>query len=194
MKVFGKLSISVFSFLFFLLIKQGKKKRLLYFLPMALFCFSGCFVNYYSTGTKYGIGDTTVSALQDKGKYVIVHLKGEKVMSLKNITLRDSLIEADMEPVSVEHVWYLNPEPDSALSYKNKHKEVLNEVHIYALNQSLTVGAHLTLPDTAVSRLDIYSKNYGETASNHVISYLGVAALVLLIAFLDYGYHHPFGN
>jgi len=160
--------------------KKNRKLALPVLFPF-FFLINGCFQNFYTTGTKYGLYDTARSALQNKEKYIIAHFKDNKVMALSNIILDNHTINANMGPVFPEHSFYLNPTADSALVYKLKYKLMLNEVHLYMANQQWDGKNRLSIADTSISRVDIYQKNTGASIANHIVSSIGVAVPIILI-------------
>jgi hypothetical protein len=174
-------------FIFFLLpvlllfIKRKRKSGIVYLLIVSLLG-SGCFYPFYSTNTKSSINDSTLASLKNSNKYFIVHLK-DGDYALKNISVNDTLIKAEVEPISPEHANYLNPAPESSPDYKKKDGiYVLNEIHIYALGQKLEDSTHLSIPVSSVTRVDMYEKNIKKTKTTRTIS--TVAVIVIPIAIL----------
>lgn len=184
MKKLSSSSACFISFLFFpvlfLFIRSRKNFGLIWLLFIAL-VFTGCFLNFYKTNTKNGLDESMLSALKNKNKYFVVHLKNEKVMALKNISINNNLIDADTEPLTINHTKYLNPFANRSLRYKKKDDAVLSEIHLYALNESLDDKPHLSIPVSSIKRVDIYEKDISRTLINHVLSYIGIAFVLVLI-------------
>lgn len=65
---------------------------------------------------------------------------------------------------------------------------VLNEVHIYASEMSKNENVRISIPVSAVQRVEIYEKDKGATTGSYILGSLGIAALAfgvfMLILFL----------
>src|SRR5450631_567156 len=173
---------TLFTFLFlpvlFLFIKRKRKFSFLYLFAVCFFT-SGCFQFFYSTNTKTGVNDSTFAKLKNSDKYFIVHLKTGDY-ALKDLRIDSNQLTADVGPILSEHKNYLDPVAGSSPSYKKKEaSEVLNEIHIYALTQTLEDSTHLSIPVSAITRVDMYEKNLKKTRTNHAIS--TAAAIVIPI-------------
>src|SRR5580765_713003 len=165
----------------FLFIKRKSKLAAVYFIFIC-FLSSGCYQFFYSTNTKTSINDSTLAKLKTSDKYFIVHLKTGDY-ALKDIKVDSNQLKAEIGPILTEHTYYLDPAPGTSPSYKKKEaSEVLNEIHIYALTQSLEDSTHLSIPVSSITRVDVYEKNIKKTRTNHTIS--TVAVIVIPIAIL----------
>ena len=190
MKRFSVSPASVFSFLLFPLVfifLKSKKRFAFVYLIAIVLLFTGCFLNFYRTNTKNGLDRSTISALKNKNKYFVVHLK-EVNYALKNISVNNNLIKADIEPVIAEHAKYLNPAPQTSPIYRKKDAEmVLSEIHIYAENEKLENKSHISIPVKSVKRVDVYEEDINKTRSNHIISSISLGiggAFLLLVAII----------
>ncbi len=160
----------------FLFIKRKRKLAIVYLLTIC-FLGSGCYQFFYSTNTKTSINDSTLAKLKTSNKYFIVHLKTGDY-ALKDISIDSNQLKAEVGPILSEHTYYLDPEPGTSPSYKKKQaSEVLNEIHIYALTQTLTDSTHLSIPVSSITRVDMYEKNIKKTKTNHAISTVAVVVI-----------------
>lgn len=183
MKKFTVSPASVFSFLLFpilfLFLKFQRKYRFLYLLVIALL-FTGCYLNFFRTNTRNGLDKSTISALKNKNKYFIVHLKDGNY-ALKNISVNNNVVDADVEPLSDYHTKYLHPAAGTYPTYKKKDVEMLSEIHLYAESENLESHSHLTIPVKSVKRVDVYEEDIGKTRANHIMSTIGIIAGVGLL-------------
>ena len=176
---------AMFTFLFlpvlFLFVKRKRKFVYLYLFAVCFFT-SGCFQFFYSTNTKTSFNDSTFEKLKNSNKYFIVHLKTGDY-ALKDLRIDSNQLRADVGPILSEHKNYLDPVAGSSPSYKKKEgNEVLNEIHIYALSQTLEDSTHLSIPVSTITRVDMYEKNITKTRTNHAIS--TAAAIIIPIGIL----------
>ncbi|MGI8582457.1 MAG: hypothetical protein ACR2KX_09680 [Chitinophagaceae bacterium] len=169
---------------FYLLVK---KKPVLYLFLISIL-FTGCFLNFYKPTSRNTVDNTLLTTLKNSDKYFIVHLKDGNY-ALKNLSVNNNLIDADVEPVATEHTIYLKtPNPQSSPRYKKKDQSyVLNEVHMYAEQENIMGKTHLSIPLASITRIDVYEKDKSKTSSNHTISIIGAtiggAFAILMIAF-----------
>ena len=172
----GSLTSFLLMPLLFLFVRRKWKFAVFYMLIIS-FISMGCFRNFYSTNTKTTINDSTIALLKNSNKYYIVHLKNGDY-ALQNISVKDSLLSADLGQVTMDHLEWLNPEPGSSPSYKKKDGSyVLSEIHIYALTVTPEDSTHIAIPLSSVTRVDVYEKNIKKTRTNHAWS--TVAAIVI---------------
>ena len=180
MKRFSISNGSLLAFLIlpflFLFVKRKWKFAVVYVMVIS-FLSTGCFQYFYNTNTKTSINDSTFALLKNSNKYYIVHLKTGDY-ALQNISIKDSLLSADLGQVTMDHLDWLNPEPGSSPSYKKKDGSyVLSEIHIYAPAVTPEDSTHLSISLSAVTRVDVYEKNIKKTRTNHAWS--TVAAIVI---------------
>ncbi|MEO6961959.1 MAG: hypothetical protein ABIY90_08335 [Puia sp.] len=162
---------------FLFLFARRKWKFAVFYLLMMSFLSTGCYQYFYSTSTKTTINNSTLALLKNSNKYYIVHLK-VGAYALQNIRVKDSLLSADLEQVTIDHLDWMDPQPGSSPSYKKKDGSyVLSEIHIYAPTIVPEDSTHLEIPVSAITRVDVYEKNIRKTRTNHAWS--TVAAIVI---------------
>jgi hypothetical protein len=185
MKRFHFSPASLFSFLLlpflFLFIKR-KRKSAIFYLLLVCFIGPGCFQRFYRTNTKTSINDSTLSNLKNNNKYYIVHLKSGDY-ALKDISINNNMLTAGIGQINQNHMSWLDPAPGSSPSYKKADKDyVLNEIHIYALNQNIEDSTHISIPVSSITRVDMYEMNISKTNTNRAISI--TAAIVIPVGII----------
>ncbi len=178
----GSVLIFIFFPYLFLAVKGRRKHAIIYMSAMLLF-FSGCYLKFYNTNSTNTIDKQTIDELKNENKYFIVHLK-DTVNGLKNLSVNNNVIEADVDTLPPEHYNFARKKPSTSYTYSKENAAVLNEIHIYAQTQSINKNTHLSLPLTAITRVDIYKKDKDRTTLSTVGSTIGFAALAALIVAL----------
>jgi len=183
MKRFGVSPLSVLIFLFFpylFLFLKGRRKYAIIYMSVLLLFVSGCYLRFYNTNTRNTIDRKTINELKNQNKYFVAHLK-DGVKALKNVDVSNNILEADLDSIPPEHYNFADKLPSTSYRYKKDSTAVLDEIHIYAPTQSLDRKTHVSLPLTAVTRVDIYKKDVGKTSTSAILSTIGFAALAALI-------------
>jgi hypothetical protein len=205
---------SIITFLLFpvlFLFLKYRKRTVIFYSLTAVLLFSGCYQKFFRTNSRSSMDQQTMTALKNRDKYIILHLKDGVVVSLRNVSINNNVLEADTEPVSEAHSKYLHPDlgssarnepsppapfvkylhPDLGPSprYKARDAVMLNEIHLYAEDKTV-VNARVSIPVASILRVDIYEKNKVKTTQSTILSSLAivtVAALtVVLIAAANY--------
>jgi hypothetical protein len=142
------------------------------------FVFTGCFQHYFRTNTQATADPIMLDSLRNSNKYFIVHYSDSSVIGLNNVSVSNERIEGNRVALPLEHGQYLNPVTDDANKVKRRNKAVtLTEVHLYTVNL-LTDINHLSLPLSSISRVDVYTFDAKKTKTNHILSGVGIAAVV----------------
>jgi hypothetical protein len=166
------------------IVRKKRKAGVIYLLATFVLCL-GCFENYFHTNSRQSISDTTLLNLQKAEKHFAVYLENG-VYTINNIKINEKIIDADVEPLADYYKKFINPEKESNRYKKRDEENVFNEVQIYAKSHKLVDTAHLSLPMSSITRVDVFTKDKGRTNTNHVLSGiglgLGIGLLVLLIA------------
>jgi hypothetical protein len=169
-----------------LVTKKRRKAGVIYFLGIILLN-SGCFQNFYRTNSTKTVSDSALLKLQAQNKHFTVYLANGNY-TLNNIKINDKIIEGDMIPSDDANYKFLRPNhatDKGPNTYKKKDEAfVLNEVQIYATTHTADDTTHLRLPMTKITRVDIFSKNKGETTTNHIVSGIGMGLLLAVFIFV----------
>jgi hypothetical protein len=184
MRLYGTALFIFFPILFFL---RKKIKGRIIIILMTVVILSGCFQHYFRTHTQTKADEATIQQLMSINKYFIIHLKN-RVAGVENLTVSNDKIEANLISLPPEHLKYLDPETNRTNRVKLKDKTTtLLEVHLYTSTEIDAGQNHLSLPLSSFDRIDIYEFDKKATTANHVLSIVGIAAVVTsavaLIAF-----------
>jgi hypothetical protein len=137
---------------------------------------SGCY--YFKVVRPSEQPNDIISKMQEQQKFIILHLD-DKAWQLTNIIVNEESITGSISEL-VGHERYKSVKPDNSNRYlKSKsHDEsyVLNEVHIYITEYSEADKGRISIPASAIKKIEIYDKDKGATAASWAFSSLGVAA------------------
>ncbi len=162
--------------------------RLITFLLMLAFLnlSVGC-RNYYKVntyGTQRAQNATEISRLNDQEKFFIIHFAGEAHL-LDNITLNQSssTLTGVFKRLPEYRQSYKTTDPEGVNRYKTVEKEVLQEVHIYINEYEEVDESMVSIPLSAIKKIEVYDKAQGATIASWVfgIGSVVLSASVLLI-------------
>lgn len=192
----NKLSGKPVSYLFAPFWLFHKKRRHVTIPVLFAIVLSGCFQHYFKTNSQGSVDAAKVQQLISANKYFILHFQN-RIVALNNIVIDGDRLTAIPTDVSPEHSHQLFPEnkevTPSTVNNKRSHRmkkadkvAVLMEVHLYTkelFDQKNTIN----LPLSSFFRTDVYEFDPNATNTNHIFSWIGVAAatasIVGLIAF-----------
>jgi hypothetical protein len=140
----------------------------------------GCnYFKVHSSGKPY---TQVIQQMQEEEKFIILHLE-EKAWHLTEIQTDEKNITGTLSFLS-GHEMYKTANPDKANRYKKAMRsdqpDILNEVHIYASELSITDNVNVSVPADAILRVEVYSKASGA----NVFPYLSVPIGILAGAFV----------
>jgi hypothetical protein len=147
----------------------------------------GCFQHYYLINSSSHIDSATLLNLVHAQKYFIVHDYAQKTaFALRNVQVKNDMLEADPELLLSEHEAYLHPARPDHNRYPVTYQDVvLQEVHLYAQTPVKDSG-HLSIPLKDFDRIDVYQPDKKSTNKSTAGSIVGItlstAAVVGIIA------------
>ncbi len=175
-------STLVFLPLYFIWRKK-KKAVTIMLIFIVSFTISSCFLTFFNTNTKPKAESDILQKLQLEQKVFIIHFK-DSIAELKNISIKNDTIEADITPLSKDHLKYLEPKINQPNPVKKIDKSIVfAEVHLYILEAKNEIDK-LKLPLVSINRIDVYELDESATKSNRIISIIGVtlAGLFVILA------------
>jgi hypothetical protein len=179
---FANIATLVFSPFFF--IWRKTKKGTVVILLAAVAILTSCFQHYYRTHTLTTADAATLKRLQNSNKYFILHSNSNKVFGLNNVSVNGDNIEGDLVVLPAEHSKYLHPETDKANRVKKMDKVgALMEVHLYYSQEMTADQLHVSVPLSALNRMDVYEFDKKATTANHILSTVGVVVVGATAAF-----------
>ncbi|MBC7947326.1 MAG: hypothetical protein H7Y42_05565 [Chitinophagaceae bacterium] len=165
-------STSFFLFPVYFFWRRSRKGAFL-ILTMTMILMVSCFQHYYTTNTQTSIDANSLQRLQNAKKYFIIHFN-DRVYAINNIAVKGDNLEGDLAAVSAEHNLYLNPRPARANRVRKAAKmDVLTEVHMYYPKEMTGELSHISIPISAINRMDVYEFDPVATRTNHVFSWIG---------------------
>lgn len=170
----SRLSTATFIWLPLYFIYRKKKKTTLAIFLILTVISTSCYQQYYRSNTKATTDKDMLQKLQASNKYFILHLP-DRTVGLKDLAIKDSIIEADEVFLSTAHLNELNPNINKSNTVKRLNKDsVLVEVHLYTSIPQVKSG-RLSLSISDINRIDVYEYDRKATRSNHALSTAGVA-------------------
>jgi hypothetical protein len=144
-------------------------------------------VSWLGTGCKYYKVNTAenVEAVQThitkNTKYFILH-QGASVWHIKDLTLdnENQLLQGILEPLPEEHYYYHHTKPDKPNRFKNNYKgdrsRPTDEIHFYIAEYAEGPGELITIPFSAIEKIEVYDNDSGANAASAVFATLGIVA------------------
>lgn len=130
-----------------------------------------------------------INKMQDQQKFIILHLD-DNAWQLTNIIVNNETVTGSISAL-VGHEKYKSVKPDNSNRYhksrSNNESYILSEVHIYVTEYSEVEKGRISIPASAIEKIEVYDKDKGATTASWAFSALGVAAgafgvLVVIIA------------
>jgi hypothetical protein len=119
-----------------------------------------------------------INKMQDQQKFIILHLD-DKAWQLTDLIVNDESVTGSISEL-VGHERYKSVKPENSNRYhkskSNNESYVLNEVHIYVTGYSEAEKGRISIPASAIEKIEVYDKDKGATTASWVFSALGVAA------------------
>ncbi len=146
----------------------------------------GCY--YYKVSKPAGPTAPAVTKLQNEKKYIILH-QGKNAWHFTNIVAGEDSVRGTINKL-VGHERYKTAESEKPNRFDGKkvEPEVINEVHIYANQLSqhtdtldFTPVTTVSIPVTAVEKIEIYDPDSGTTTASWVFGTLGTIALATAV-------------
>lgn len=152
-------------------------------LLLLLIMLSGC--NYYKPIQKTTNTNTEkVTVLQSQlSRIFILHFNDSFLwLDKPQVDVTNETISGVLQQVLSEHTSYINAKEEK-YKYKQKEPAVLNEIHIYALQQpDAVVGMAITIKAADIGRIELIERDNKRSNTNTIITAAGITMLVLLVA------------
>ena len=109
-------------------------------------------------------------------------------MALNKINIADNKLEADLIPVSQNHIAYLNPNLDDKHHFVRRKylNNAIMEVHLYHPETLDSNQTHLSVPVSTFNRMDVYEFDQEATSSNRVLSIVGISGITAFVGLFVY--------
>ncbi|MDP4292517.1 MAG: hypothetical protein Q8908_15670, partial [Bacteroidota bacterium] len=133
-------------------------------------------------------GDTIIK-MQDQYKYFIVH-QGSTAWHLTDIVFNEEKKEliGKKENLSYDHLYYLTANKQGPTRYKNNSGYPTYEVHIYITRCTEGQNDGVSIPLSAIQKIDTYNKDYLANTTTAVLGILAggvaLAGVILIIVAL----------
>ena len=162
-------------------LKDGKlvKKYLIYY--------EGDFIYL---GTRHDFQDQRIpiadvaSVRKSDDKYFILHV-GDKVWHLVNIVLNDGQTElkGEIEPLPNNHNSYLKTKPQSGSTniYYPSSSDPTREVHLYSQGIKMEGYPNISIPLSAINKIEIYKGDAGATIASVFLTIVAVTVIAGVI-------------
>ncbi len=168
--LFGKLSIR----------NYGREFSLFLLFAVINFAF-GC--TYYKVTTPKDI-TMLEKEISSNSKLFIVH-QGDKVWRLKNVELHDEqkTLSGKFETLAPENYHYLKTNENGNTRYtpQNTNTNPTYQVHFYILEYAQDENENVTIPLSAVKKIEMYDKATGATTASYVFGTIGILAAVFVV-------------
>jgi hypothetical protein len=136
---------------------------------------NSCF--YYKVTTSQPPHEPAILKLQQKNDFFILHYK-DQVWHFTNITVNENSVGGEIVDL-VGHTYYKTTKPNSLNQYRRRDKknalgiyqdeaEVLNEVHIYISEYLQMADNHVSIPEQAIDKIEIYNPAIAATTASIV--------------------------
>jgi hypothetical protein len=140
---------------------------------------SGC--HYYRVHSSVKPYPAVIQKMQDEQKFIILHLD-DKAWHFTDIKTDENNVTGTISLLT-GHEMYKITNPDKANRYVKAKQfdqsDVLNEVHVYTSDVEITDQVKASVPASAITKVEVYSKAKGATA----ISFLSIPLGALAVAF-----------
>jgi len=144
----------------------------------------GC--NYFRVHSSVKPYPAVIQEMQVEQKFIILHLD-EKAWRLLDIKTDEKNITGTLSFLS-GHEMYKTANPDKANRYSvgkyNDQSDLLNEVHIYASELSITDQVNVSVPIDAILMVEVYSKAKGATAFSYLSLPIGILAGAFVVTLI----------
>lgn len=119
-----------------------------------------------------------INKMQDQQKFIILHLD-DKAWQLTDIIVNEESVTGSISEL-VGHERYKSVKPENSNRYhkskSNNESYILSEVHIYVTEYSEVEKGRISIPASAIEKIEVYDKDKGATTASWAFSALGVAA------------------
>jgi hypothetical protein len=138
---------------------------------------------YFKVNTKQKPAPETIARLDEQGKNFILHFN-DRTWSISNVGFTDKNLSGEVsESIDSYSKNVVNPNKPNRYYKKASLNQsyLLKEVHLYVDELVRHDNNKVTIPTSAISKVEIYDKDTAATTGSWVLGTLGIAASVYLI-------------
>lgn len=152
-------------------------------LVFALFNLIGGCYNYFKINSSPQPSTETITSLSDAGKTIIIHFNNKMWLLsdvlVKNNSVLGTLSEYDkpptFKPVKADR-------PNRYLTRaSNNQRFLLNEVHLYLDEFTQMENSKVSIPVSAINKLEIYDRDTATTVGSYFLGTLGYTAAAFVV-------------
>lgn len=137
---------------------------------------------YYKVGTGYNVPSERIIEMQNKKEYFILHQKRE-AWHLEGIKIKGDTLSGVLRKLPASYMKYKTTDPQIVNRYKKTQKidesAVLDEVHIYTSDYVKSEDGRISVPLSAIQKIEIYDPAVGATIASWLFGALGGIAAVI---------------
>lgn len=169
------------------------KPRILYFIPVAAMLILGalteqsCYRKFYKVSNASYAADPAATFKSQPEKYYILR-SGNNAFHMEDIVLDSSgkSISCRLGRLPEGHLSYLLATKKEAIHYKpSKDSAVLNEVHIYTLQDNhFYFDSSYVIDFKKIAKIEILEKDKGRTTTSTVISSVGIVLFMTSVVLI----------
>ena len=141
----------------------------------------GCY--YFKVNTRYKPQSELVSGLDQQQKDFILHFN-EKTFGLVDVELDNQTLYGEMKELD-SRTYNIKVKPTGPNRYikkaSNNQSYLLNEVHLYAGEYTDLGNQRISVPVSAIEKIEIYDRDTATTVGTWILGGLGVAAAIYLL-------------
>lgn len=164
------------------LFRVRKTRTALTWLVMGAFLHLTFSCNYYRLRQEEEVTAEKVAGIPNYKRF-IVH-QGPNSWELRNVRVQEEAVEGSLVPIPPDLLAFANPRSASSVRYKRPEKATaLNIVHLHVFEYAQGADNQVTIPLSALKRIDITDPDTGATVGSHVLATIGIlaASFVLLV-------------
>jgi hypothetical protein len=133
----------------------------------------GC--NYYRLKQEEQVTAEKLAGIPNYKRFIVHH--GPNSYELKNVRVQEEVVEGSLTPIPADLLVYVNPKANSSVRYKRPERgSALNIVHLHVFEYAQGAGDQVSIPLSALKRIDIADRDTGATVASHVLTTLGILA------------------
>jgi hypothetical protein len=169
-------------------VSGGKVRFVVGCIALAGLLLTGCYQQFYTTGTKEPPVSRDLANVREWNKEIILHFE-DSIVHLKQMTLSHDTLAGLPAVLPWELSKQLKPKRKRSTGYQARQDPtVTNQAHIYVmgrLSSYLQAGEpKIFIPHARIQRMDVYERDGTAIAFNYTLNTLGIIASVVLIIFL----------
>jgi hypothetical protein len=145
---------------------------------------TGCYQQFYATGTKEPPVARDLVNVRDWKKEIILHFE-DSIVHLQQMTLSHDTLAGLAAVLPMELSKQLKPKRKRSTGYQARQDPtVTNQAHIYAMGRLSgyiqTGDSMVQIPHAKIQRMDVYERDGTAIAVNYTLSTLGIIICIAL--------------